>query len=94
MPIIIITLIAHLLFTALNVYWIIPWTDNIIHLCMGFGLVLLFIKNMKWGVIMSLFALAALAIGWEYVERIRDDAVSDIIYGMIGGIIGVLWIKK
>lgn len=94
MPILIFTLIAHVLFTVFNVYWIIPWSDNVVHACMGAGLVILFVKNIKWSKLMALVALLVLAVGWEYVEHIRDDAVSDIIYGMIGGIIAAIWIKK
>lgn len=94
MYILISTLIVHILFTFFNLYWIIPWADNAVHFFIGFGLVSVFIKNMRWGFIASLFVLIILAIGWEYLEKIREDAVSDILYGVIGGIIGVIWIKK
>lgn len=94
MLILIITLIAHVLFTLFNVYWIIPWSDNVIHACMGAGLVIFFVRNMKWGNLVALLSLLVLAVGWEYVEHVRDDALSDIIYGMIGGIIATIWIKK
>ena len=104
MQILIITLIAHVLFTLADAYWLFPWLDMPVHFLMGSGLAILFTKNFKWGTSVSIIAIVLLAFGWEYAERIfgwsvalaesYQDAATDVAMGVIGGILGSVYNKQ
>jgi hypothetical protein len=105
MPILILTLVAHVLFTMADAYWLFPWLDMPVHFLIGSGLAIVFTKNFKWSTSTSIIAVIALAFGWEHIERLfglaqalaesYHDAATDVAFGVMGGIIGsVLYSKK
>jgi hypothetical protein len=104
MQILVTTLIAHIVFTLSDAYWLFSWLDMSVHLFVGMGIGIIFVKNFKWGSAVSIVAICLIAIGWEYAERIIGlaqaiaetyaDALSDVCFGIIGGIIGSNYAKR
>lgn len=104
MPVLIITLFAHLVFTLTDAYWLFSWLDMPVHFLVGAGLAIVFSKNLGWSPSISMIAVVLLSFGWEYVERVLgfaqaiaesyEDAATDIAFGVIGGIVGSVYRKK
>jgi hypothetical protein len=99
-----ITLIAHIVFIITNAYWLFNWLDMPVHFFMGAGLALAFVKQCGWSKSISIVLVLLLAIGWEFVERhlgfsqalveTLDDAITDVLFGIVGGIIGSTYAGK
>lgn len=104
MFILIITLIAHLIFTLTDAYWLFTWLDMPVHFFIGVGLALIFTKNFKLNISISIVLVIFLALGWEYIERLLgfsaalaetfNDASTDVALGIVGGIIGGNYARK
>ncbi len=104
MFILIVTLIAHIMFTMSDAYWLFTWLDMPVHFFVGVGLALVFVRNFKLSTAVSIGIVICLALGWEYVERLLGisealaetfaDASTDVIMGVAGGIIGSIYARR